>query len=88
MLTTCMYALHSQGSGITQNTKSENELQYDTLILFKNHALGLAKFNRDVVSYNHEPAIRIFANYLILVMTSTACSAGSSANSQHMGGLE
>ena len=70
-----MDGVNSQGSDITPdpNPSSDNELQYDTLIPFKNHVNGLAKFNRDVVTYN-EPATKIFVNCLKMVMKDETCS--------------
>ena len=68
--------VNSQGSDITPdpNPSSDNELQYDTLILFKNHVNSLEKFNRDVVTYKHELATKLFVNCLKMVMKDETCS--------------
>jgi len=72
-----MDGINSQGSDITPdpNLSSDNELQYHTLIPFKNHVNGLAKFNRDVVIYKHKPTINFFVNCLKMVMKDQTCSS-------------
>ena len=48
--------------------RTSNELQYDTLIPFKNSQQGLQKFFKQIVNYKSEPAPKFFVQCLSAVM--------------------